>query len=313
LFGRELAHALADLGQRAFAAHRVHANRFESSRRPGGNDARQGTRRQFLYGFVKHVMEVLIVARGGGMLPSVRCVDNIGMALEFTTSHLQDSLSLFRYYKKLAEDAMEQVTDAELSVTLDGEMNSIALIVKHMAGNMRSRWTDFLTTDGEKPNRQRDSEFVQPPATRAELMKLWEEGWASVWRALGPLEETDLARTVTIRGENHSVMQAINRQLAHYPYHIGQIVMLAKHFRGEQWKSLTVPKNKSAEFNQKVAAGEKSQRERRVRRHSTATLPPTPSRCESSTSREVGFCDPNAADLSGGGVGKPVPTRQDLS
>jgi hypothetical protein len=129
-----------------------------------------------------------------------------------------------------------------------------------MAGNMRSRWTDFLTTDGEKPNRQRDSEFVQPPATRAELMKLWGEGWDHVWRALGPLEEIDLARTVTIRGENHSVLQAINRQLAHYPYHVGQIVMLAKHFRGEQWKSLTVPKNRSAEFNRKVAAGEKSQR-----------------------------------------------------
>jgi hypothetical protein len=184
----------------------------------------------------------------------------MGMALEFTASHLQDSLSLLRYYKKMAEDAMAQVTDEELCLTLDGEMNSIALIVKHMAGNMRSRWTDFLTTDGEKPNRQRDSEFVQPPATRAELMKLWEDGWDHVWRALGPLEETDLVRTVTIRGENHSVMQAINRQLAHYPYHIGQIVMLAKHFRGEQWKSLTVPKNKSAEFNQKVAAGEKSQR-----------------------------------------------------
>src|ERR1035437_5533188 len=178
------------------------------------------------------------------------------MALQFTSSHLEDSRSLFRYYKKLAEDAMAQVTDGELTVTLDGEMNSIALIVKHMAGNMRSRWTDFLTTDGEKPLRQRDSEFVEPPARRAELMQLWEEGWDCVWRALGPLSEIDLVRTVTIRGENHSVMQAINRQLAHYPYHVGQIVMLAKHFRGEQWKSLTVPKNKSAEFSRKVAAGE---------------------------------------------------------
>jgi hypothetical protein len=182
------------------------------------------------------------------------------MALHFTTSHLEDSLSLFRYYKKLGEDAMAQVTDAELSATLDGEMNSIAQTVKHMAGNMRSRWTDFLTSDGEKANRQRDTEFVQPPATRAELMKLWEEGWDCVWGALGPLNESDLARTVTIRGESHSVTQAINRQLAHYAYHIGQIVLLAKHFRSEQWKTLTVPKNKSAEFNQKVAAGEKSQR-----------------------------------------------------
>ena len=182
------------------------------------------------------------------------------MALHFTTSHLEDSLSLFRYYKKLGEDAMAQVTDAELTATLDGEMNSIAQTVKHMAGNMRSRWTDFLTSDGEKANRQRDTEFVQPPATRTDLMKLWEEGWDCVWRALGPLGESDLARTVTIRGENHSVTQAINRQLAHYAYHIGQIVLLAKHFRSEQWKTLTVPRNKSAEFNQKVAAGEKSQR-----------------------------------------------------
>jgi hypothetical protein len=182
------------------------------------------------------------------------------MALHFTISHLEDSLSLFRYYKKLGEDAMAQVTDAELTVTLDGEMNSIAQTVKHMAGNMRSRWTDFLSSDGEKPNRQRDTEFVQPPATRTELMKVWEDGWDCVWRSLGPLSESDLARTVTIRGENHSVTQAINRQLAHYAYHIGQIVLLAKHFRSEEWKTLTVPKNKSSEFNQKVAAGEKSQR-----------------------------------------------------
>jgi len=182
------------------------------------------------------------------------------MALQFTTNHLEDSLSLFRYYKKLGEDAMAQVTDTELTTTLDGEMNSIALIVKHMAGNMRSRWTDFLTTDGEKPDRHRDTEFVVPPATRAELMKLGEDGWDCVWRALGPMSEADLLRTVTIRGENHSVMQAVNRQLAHYPYHIGQIVMLAKHFRSDQWKSLTVPRNKSAEFNTKVGSGERSQR-----------------------------------------------------
>jgi len=186
--------------------------------------------------------------------------NNGGMALQFTTNHLEDSLSLFRYYKKLGEDAMAQVTDTELTTTLDGEMNSIALIVKHMAGNMRSRWTDFLTTDGEKPDRHRDTEFVVPPATRAELMKLWEDGWDCVWRALGPMSEADLLRTVTIRGENHSVMQAVNRQLAHYPYHIGQIVMLAKHFRSDQWKSLTVPRNKSAEYNTKVGSGEKSQR-----------------------------------------------------
>jgi hypothetical protein len=182
------------------------------------------------------------------------------MALKFTTDFLEDALSLLHYYKKLAEGAMAQVTDQELVTVLDGEMNSIALIVKHMAGNMRSRWTDFLTTDGEKPDRNRDSEFVAPPRSRAELLAIWEEGWNRVFQALEPLTEADLGRTVTIRGEAHSVMQAVNRQLAHYPYHCGQIVMLAKHFRSDQWKSLTVPKNKSADFNQAVASGEKSQR-----------------------------------------------------
>jgi hypothetical protein len=182
------------------------------------------------------------------------------MALKFTTSFLEDALTLLRYYKKLAEDAMAQVTDQELTTVLDGEMNSIALIVKHMAGNMRSRWTDFLTTDGEKPDRNRDTEFIDPPATRQELREMWETGWNRVFGALEPLTESDLGRTVTIRGEPHSVMQAINRQLAHYPYHCGQIVMLAKHFRSEKWKSLSVPRNKSADFNRAVASGEKSQR-----------------------------------------------------
>src|SRR5215471_12081558 len=182
------------------------------------------------------------------------------MALNFTTSYLEDSLTLFRYYKKLAERAMEQVTDEQLFAMLDEEANSIAIVVKHMAGNMRSRWTDFLTADGEKPDRDRDSEFVNPPATRATLLDVWEDGWTRVFRALEPLSDADLRRTVTIRGEAHSVMQAVNRQLAHYAYHVGQIVMLAKHFRGAQWKSLTVPKNRSADFTRAVQAGEKSQR-----------------------------------------------------
>jgi hypothetical protein len=182
------------------------------------------------------------------------------MALEFTTSHLADSLTIFRYYKKLAERAMEQVSDDQLTQVLDGEMNSIAQIVKHIAGNMRSRWKDFLTTDGEKPNRDRDGEFTAPPSTRAEVMAMWEQGWDCVFRALGPLTEADLACVITIRGEKHSVMQAINRQLAHYPYHVGQIVMLAKHLNAAKWESLSVPRNRSAEFNQKVASGEASQR-----------------------------------------------------
>lgn len=182
------------------------------------------------------------------------------MALKFTTSYLEDSLSVFRYYKKLAENAMAQVSDEQLYATLDGEMNSIALIVKHMAGNLRSRWTDFLTSDGEKPDRDRDSEFIDPPPGRVALMELWNDGWNRLFSALGPLSEADLNRTITIRGEAHSVTQAINRQVAHYSYHCGQIVFLAKHFGHEKWQSLSVPRHKSADFNRQVAAGERSQR-----------------------------------------------------
>jgi Protein of unknown function (DUF1572) len=182
------------------------------------------------------------------------------MALEFTTSYLHDAKALFYTYKGLGEKAMAQVSDDELFVELATDANSIAIIVKHMAGNMRSRWTDFLTSDGEKPDRNRDSEFVDPPATRAALLEMWEAGWALVFQALEPLNDADLGRTVLIRGEAHSVMQAINRQVAHYSYHVGQMVMLAKHFAGDRWKSLSVPRNKSAEFNRKVTAGEASQR-----------------------------------------------------
>src|ERR1700692_3355158 len=151
------------------------------------------------------------------------------MALTFTTSYIADALAVLRYYKKLAERAMEQVSDAQLFAVLDGEMNSIAVIVKHLTGNMRSRWTDFLTTDGEKPDRNRDAEFEAPPATRAELLEMWERGWKLLFAALEPLTEADLTRTVTIRSEPHSVMQAINRQVAHYAHHVGQILFLAKH------------------------------------------------------------------------------------
>jgi Protein of unknown function (DUF1572) len=182
------------------------------------------------------------------------------MALKFTTSYLADSLTLFHYYKALAERAMAQVTDEQLVAVSHAEMNSIAVIVKHMAGNMVSRWTDFLTTDGEKPGRDRDAEFEQPPATREQLLALWEQGWQALFQALVPLAEADMHRTVTIRGEPHSVMQTINRQMGHYSYHCGQIVLLAKLFRGEDWTSLSIPRKKSAEFNARVQAGEASQR-----------------------------------------------------
>jgi hypothetical protein len=182
------------------------------------------------------------------------------MALEFTTSYLEDSLALFRYYKRLVEGAMNQVTDEQLVSTLDEEMNSIAVIVKHMSGNMRSRWTGFPVSDGEKPDRNRDGEFVDPPQSREALVWMWEEGWNYLFNALSSLTDSDLNRTTTIRGEPHSVMQAINRQIAHYAYHCGQIVFLAKHLQYKEWKSLSVPRGGSARFNRRVASGEASQR-----------------------------------------------------
>jgi uncharacterized damage-inducible protein DinB len=185
------------------------------------------------------------------------------MAHQFTTSYLKDSLDVFRYYKKLGERAMAQCPDDTLFASLDAESNSIAIVVKHMAGNMRSRWMDFLTTDGEKPDRNRDTEFEDAPKTRAELMELWERGWKYIFDALDPLKDQDLVRTITIRTEPHSVMQAINRQVAHYSYHVGQIVYVAKHLSSKaagNWQSLTVPRGQSRQFAADVAAGKKSQR-----------------------------------------------------
>jgi uncharacterized damage-inducible protein DinB len=185
------------------------------------------------------------------------------MAHQLTTSYLKDSIDLFRYYKKLADRAMAQCPDAGLFTVLDAESNSIAIIVKHISGNMRSRWRDFLTTDGEKPDRHRDTEFEEPPKTRSELMELWERGWKYLFDALEPLTEADMTRTVTIRTEPHSVMQAINRQMAHYAHHIGQILFLAKHLAVKatgKWDSLSVPRGQSKQFAADVAAGRKSQR-----------------------------------------------------
>ncbi len=182
------------------------------------------------------------------------------MALELTTSYVKDIKSLFQMYKRLADRAMEQAPDAALFATLDAESNSIAIIVKHLSGNFRSRWTDFLTSDGEKPDRNRDSEFEAPPATRAELMALWESGWKVLFASLTAVKDSDLTRTVNIRGEAHSALQAINRNLTHTAYHVGQIVYLAKHFAGPKWTALTIPRGKSGHFNAQVSSGEKSQR-----------------------------------------------------
>jgi len=185
------------------------------------------------------------------------------MPHQFTTSYIKDSIDLFRYYKNLAERAMAQCPDAALFTILDAESNSISVIVKHMSGNMRSRWSDFLTSDGEKPDRNRDTEFEEPPKTRAELLELWERAWKYVFDALQPLTDADVGRTVTIRNEPHSVMQAINRQVAHYSHHIGQILFLAKHLTFTstgKWQSLSVPRGQSKQFTADVAAGRKSQR-----------------------------------------------------
>lgn len=166
------------------------------------------------------------------------------------TPYLPDALAEFRKYKAFAEKAVAQINDEDWFRKLDPEANSIALVMKHVSGNMRSRWRDFLTTDGEKPDRDRDTEFeVADTDTIESVRRRWDEGWDLLFAALEPLTEADLSRTVTIRGEPHTVLQAINRQLTHYASHVGQIVLLAKHFAGDRWKSLSIPRGKSREFD----------------------------------------------------------------
>jgi hypothetical protein len=175
------------------------------------------------------------------------------MTVDLATHYLDEAHRQMRGQKRLAEGAMAQLQDHELFLTLDPESNSIAVIVKHMAGNMRSRFTDFLTTDGEKPDRHRDQEFeVGAATTRADLTKWWEDGWARVFAAIEALKPDDVMRQVTIRGEPHTVLQAINRQIAHYADHTGQIVFIAKHLRSGKWKTLSIPRGKSE--NYKMAA-----------------------------------------------------------
>jgi uncharacterized damage-inducible protein DinB len=171
------------------------------------------------------------------------------MTLDLAAHYIEEARRQMRGHKRLAEGAMAQLKDEELFITLDPESNSVAVLVKHMAGNMRSRFTDFLTTDGEKPDRFRDQEFeVNPATTRAELMKSWEDGWARVFSAIDSLTPGDVIRTVTIRGEPHTVLQAVNRQIAHYAHHTGQIIFLAKHLRSGDWKTLSIPRGKSENY-----------------------------------------------------------------
>jgi hypothetical protein len=171
------------------------------------------------------------------------------MPVEIATHYLEEVRRQFRGHKRMGESAMNQLRDEDFFVTLDPESNCVATLVKHLAGNMHSRFTDFLTTDGEKPDRFRDREFELTPSTsRADVMKSWEDGWACVFTAIDPLKPEDVMRTVTIRGEPHTVLQAINRQIAHYAQHVGQIVFLAKHLRSSEWKTLSIPRGKSEEF-----------------------------------------------------------------
>src|SRR5271165_711056 len=175
------------------------------------------------------------------------------MAFEVSAHYLDEARRQMRGHKRMGEGAMAQLKDENFFVTLDPESNSVAILVKHLAGNMRSRFTDFLTTDGEKPDRFRDQEFdLTPATTRADVMKWWEEGWACVFAAIEPLKPEDVMRIVPIRGEPHTVLQAVNRQIAHYAQHIGQIVLLAKHLRSSEWKTLSIARGRSEEFK-KVA------------------------------------------------------------
>jgi hypothetical protein len=178
------------------------------------------------------------------------------------TQYLEDSIASLRAYKKMADKAIAQLHDDEFFITLDEEANSVAVIMKHMAGNMFSRWTDFLTTDGEKPDRNRDMEFViESKTSRDDVIAYWEQGWQRVFEALEPLKADDLGKKALIRGEEHTVIQAINRQLMHYSSHIGQIVFLAKHFRSSEWKTLSIPRNRSAEFESRTQnSGVRSQK-----------------------------------------------------
>jgi hypothetical protein len=168
---------------------------------------------------------------------------------DLATHYIDEARRQLRGQKRLAEGAMAQLKDKELFATLDPEANSVAILIKHLAGNMRSRFTDFLTSDGEKPDRFRDQEFeLNASTTRADVMRWWEEGWAQVFAALDSLQPQDVMRTVTIRGQPHTVLQAVNRQIAHYASHIGQIIFLAKHLRSNQWNTLSIPRGKSEDY-----------------------------------------------------------------
>ena len=169
--------------------------------------------------------------------------------MNVSSHYLEEIKRQLRGHKRMAEAAMAQLEDKDFFTTIDPESNSVAVLVKHIAGNARSRFTDFLTSDGEKPDRFRDQEFeISTTTSRAEVMRWWEQGWTQVFSTLDSLKPEDVQRTVTIRQEPHTVLQALNRALAHYAQHIGQIVFLAKHLRAKDWKTLSIPRGKSEDY-----------------------------------------------------------------
>jgi len=173
---------------------------------------------------------------------------------DFGYHYLENAAVELRKLKTLADRAIAQVRDEDLFATLDPESNSLAVLMRHVGGNLRSRFRDFLTADGEKPDRDRDSEFTVPPGTtRQDLLAVWETGWTTLFESVDALLPADLEKTVTIRGEPHSLVQALERALAHLAYHVGQIVFLAKHLRGADWQNLSVPRGGSADFNRRMA------------------------------------------------------------
>jgi uncharacterized damage-inducible protein DinB len=172
---------------------------------------------------------------------------------------LEAVLDEFHKIKRLADKAIAQLSDEQLHTRIDDESNSVAILMRHMAGNMRSRWTDFLTSDGEKPDRHRDREFDDVAQTRAELLAEWEDGWQCLFDALASLTDADLQRTVIIRAEPHSVYKAISRQVAHYAGHVYQILFLGKHLQGAAWTTLSVPRGQSEEFNRRMIARQKAE------------------------------------------------------
>ena len=176
-------------------------------------------------------------------------------------NYLKSMNRQFMYYKSLGEKAIEQIEDEKkLSWQYNEDSNSIATIVKHLSGNMISRWTDFFTTDGEKEWRNRDGEFENDLKTKAQVIEIWNKGWDRLFKTLDEIKPEDLEKIIYIRNEGHTVMEAINRQLAHYPYHVGQIVYIAKMIKGESWESLSIPRNKSKDYNAGKFAQPKEQK-----------------------------------------------------